>query len=134
MFSFIFLSDSRIVSHSPFACKCQNKFQDSEPIVACFLSNKGRTSDIQISCNSLELHPALCTCDMCCVRGLGSSCTSKQNVLSLILLIPLAKLTNQRKGIYRHCIFYPLQLGPSFPNDNRTLRPKTSLESNQISN
>ena len=67
-------------------------------------------------------------------HGLGQSRTSKQNVLSLILLILLAKLTNQKKGICRYHILYPLQLGPSFPNDAQTLRPNASLEPNHILN
>ena len=104
LFSF---SDFRIVSHLPFACKWQNKFWDSELVVARFSSNKGGTSNIQISCSSLELHPAPCMRDVCRVRGLGPSHTSKQNVLSLILLISLAKLANQKRGIYRHRILYP---------------------------
>ena len=45
-FFFFFLSDSRIVSHSPFACNWQNRFWDNEPVVARFLSNKGGNSDI----------------------------------------------------------------------------------------
>ena len=68
--------------------------------------------------------------DVCRVCGLGLSRTSKQNVLSLILLIPLAKLTNQKRGIFKYHILYPLQLGPPFPNDARTLRPEASLEPN----
>ena len=48
----------------------------------------------EIPCNSSELHLAPCMRDVCHVRGLGSSCTPKQNVLSLILFIPLAKLMN----------------------------------------
>ena len=72
--------------------------------------------------------------DVCRVRGLGPSRMSKQNVLSLILLIPLAKLMNQKKGIYRHRILYPLRLGPPFPHDAQTLRPKVSIKPNQISN
>ena len=93
-----FLSDFRIVSHSPFSCKWQNKFWDSEPHIARFPSNKGGTSDIRIPRSSLELHPTLCMRDVCRVRGLGLSHMSKQNVLSLILLIPLTKLTNKKKG------------------------------------
>ena len=38
---FFFLSDSRIVSHSLFACNWQNRFLDNEPVVARFPSNKG---------------------------------------------------------------------------------------------
>ena len=45
MFVFLF-SDSRIVSHFPFACEWQNKFWDSEPVVAHFSSYKGGTLDI----------------------------------------------------------------------------------------
>ena len=126
-FFFFFLSDFRIMSHSPFACKWQNRFWDSKPIVARFLSNKSGTSDIQIPHSSLELHPALCMHDVCCVHGLGANRTSEQNVLSLILLILLAKLTNQKMGICRHCILYPLRLRPPFPNDMQTLRPKANL-------
>ena len=136
MFVFFFLySDSRIVSHSPFACKWQNRFWDNESVVARFLSNKGGTSNIRIPRSSLELHPPLpCMHDVCHVCGLGLSCTSKQNVLYLILLISLVKLTNQKRGICRHRILYLLRLKPPFPNDAQTLRPKASLEPNKISN
>ena len=135
LFFLLFLfSDFRIVSHSPFACKWQNRFRNSEPVVACFLSNKGGIPDIRIPCNSSELHPAPCMCDVCRVHGLGPSCTLKQNVLSLILLISSVKLMNQKRGIYRHHILYPLRFGPQLPNDAQTLRPKASLEPNQISN
>ena len=75
-----------------------------------------------------KLHPTPCMHDVCCVCGLGPSHTSKQNVLSLILLILLAKFMNQKKGICRHRILYPLRLRPSFPNNAQTLEP------NQISN
>ena len=127
---FFLFSDSRIVSHSPFSCKWQNKFWDNEPVIAHFPSNKGGTSNIRIPCISLELHPAPCMRDVCRVRGLGLNYTSKQNVLSLILLIPLAKLMNQKRGICRHRILYPLQLGLPFTNDAWTLRPKASLDPN----
>ena len=70
---FSFLSDSRIASHLPFACNWQNRFWDSELIVAHFLNNNGGTSDIQIPCNSSELNPAPCMCDVCHVCGLGSN-------------------------------------------------------------
>ena len=130
----LFLSDSRILSHLPFACKWKNRFWDNEPIIARFLSNKGGTLDIQIPYSSLELHPTPCMHDVCCVHGLGSSRMSKQNVLSLILLIPSTKLTNQKMGICRDYILYPLQFGPLFSNDAQTLRPKANLESKQISN
>ena len=43
---FFFLSEYRIVSHSAFACNWQNRFLDSELVVACFPSNKGRNLDI----------------------------------------------------------------------------------------
>ena len=115
LFSFFVLSDSRILSHLSFAFKWQNKFLDSEPIIARFPSNKGGNSDIRIPHSSLELHPAPCMRNVCCVRGLGSSHTLKQNVFSLILLIPLAELMNQKRGICTHCILYPLQLEPPFP-------------------
>ena len=116
-FSFFFFNDSRIASHSPFACKWQNRFSDSEPVTVRFSSNKDGTSDIQIPRNSSKLHPAPCIHDVCCVHRLGPSYTSKQNVLFLILLILLTKLTNQKRDICRHLILYPLQLGPPFPND-----------------
>ena len=61
------------------------------------------------------------------VRVLGLSHMSKQNVLSLILLIPLVKLTNQKKGIFRHRILYPLRLKPPFPNEVGILKPKVGL-------
>ena len=115
------------MSHSPFACKWQNRFWDNDPVVTCFSSNKGGTSDIRIPRNSFELHLDPCMCDVCRVCGLGPSRMSKQNVLSLILLIPLVKLMNQKKGICRHRILYPLQLGPPFPNDVGILKAKVGL-------
>ena len=45
---FFFFSDFRISRHSAFAYKWQNRFWDSEPIIAHFPSNKARTSDIRI--------------------------------------------------------------------------------------
>ena len=87
-----------------------------------------------ISRNSVELHLAPCMHVICCVHGLGPSRTLKQNVLPLILLILLAKLTNQKRGIYRHRICYPLQLKPSFPNDGKILKPKVGLGPDQIIN
>ena len=131
---FFFLSYSMIVSHSPFACKWQKRFWDSKPIVAHFPSNKSGTSDIRIPCNSSDLHPAPFICDVCRVHRLGLSRTSKQNVLSLILLIPFAKLMNQKRSIYRHCILYPLRLRPPFLNDAQIPRRKASLEPNQMLN
>ena len=38
---FFFFSDSNITCHLPFACNWQNSFWDSEPVIACLLSNKG---------------------------------------------------------------------------------------------
>ena len=131
---FFFLSDFRIVGHSSFACNWQNKFWDSELVVACFPSNKSGNLDLRILHNSSELHPALCIRDVCHVHGFGPSCTSKQNVLSLILLIPLAKLMNQMRGICRHRILYSLQLGPPFSNDTRIPRPKVGLGPNLMLN
>ena len=146
---FFFLSDSRIVSHSPFAYNWKNKFWDSKPIVACFPSNKGGNLDIRIPRNFSELYPTSCMRDVCRVRGLGSSCMLKQNILSLILLILLAKLTNQKMVVLlillvkltnqkmvfcRHRILYPLRLGPSFPNDAQIPRSKVGLGPNQMLN
>ena len=87
-----------------------------------------------ISRNSTELNPASCMRVICRVHGLGPSRTLKQNVLPLILLILLAKLTNQKRGIYRHHIFYPIRLRPSFPNDGKILKPKVGLGPDQIIN
>ena len=134
LFVFFLFNDSRTVSHSLFACNWLNRFWDSELVVVRFLSNKCGNLEIRIPRSSLKLHPAPCMRDVCHVRGLGPSRTLKQNVLSLILLIPLAKLKNQNKGICRHRILYPLRLRPLFPNDARTLRPKANLEPNQILN
>ena len=91
-----FFSDSKIVSHFPFTCNWQKRLWDNESIIAHFPSNKGRTSDIQILHNSVELHPTPCMHVVYCMCGLGLSHTSKQNVLSLILLISLSELTNQK--------------------------------------
>ena len=78
--------------------------------------------------------PAPCMRAMCRVCGLGLRRTSKQNVLSPILLIPLAKFTNQKRGICKHRILYPLRPGPPFPNDAKILKPKVGLGPNQITN
>ena len=128
----MFLSDSRIVSHSPFACNWQTRFWHSESIVTRFPCNTYGTSNIQIPRNFVELHPAPCMRVVFYMRKLGSSHMLKQNVLPLFLLILLAKLTNQNKGICRHLILYPLRLGPPFSNDSSTLRPKVGLGSNQM--
>ena len=96
------------MSHLPFAYNWQTRFWDSEPIVTRFPSNARGTSDIRIPRNSIELHPTSCMCVVCRVRGLGPSYTLKQNVLSLFLLIPIAELMNQKKGICSLLILYPL--------------------------
>ena len=111
---FFFFSDSRIVSHLPFACNRQNRFLESEPIVTHFSSNKGWNSGIRIPRDSAELYPTPCMHVICRVCGLGPSCTSKQNVLSFILLILLVEFTNQKRVIYSHRILYPLRLKFSF--------------------
>ena len=127
---FFFLSDSRIVSHLLFAYNWKTRFWDIEPIVTRFSSNTCGTSNIRIPRNSTELHLAPCMCVVCRVRGLGPNHTSKQNVLSLFLLIPIAELMNQKKGICRLLILYHLWLRPPFPNDSSTLRPKVGLRPN----
>ena len=99
---------TRIVSHSPFACNWQKKFRNSEPVIVHFSSNKGGTLYLQIPQNSTELHPAPCMRVICRVRGLGLSRTLKKKVLSLILLIQLVELTNQKRGIGRQSNLYPL--------------------------
>ena len=86
------------MSHSPFACNWQNIPWNSEPANARFPSNKGENLDIQIPCNSLKLHPALCMHDVCHVHGLGPSYTSKQNVLSLILFYFVNKAHESKEG------------------------------------
>ena len=80
----------------------------------------------------LELHLAPCMHDVYRVCRLESSHTSKQNFLSLILLILLSKLMNQKRDICRCYILYPLRLGPPFPNDAKILRPKVGLGPNQM--
>ena len=65
VFLFLFLSDPRIASHSPFACKWWNKLWDNKPIVVHFLSNKGGTSNIRILCASSELHLTPYMRDVC---------------------------------------------------------------------
>ena len=127
LFSFFFLVTHHLLASGKTNSGIAN-------VVAHFPSNKGWTSNIRIPRNSLQLHPAPCMCDVCRVHGLGLSRVSKQNVLSLILLISLANLMNQKRGICRHRILYPLRLRPSFPNNTQTLGPKASLEPNQISN
>ena len=130
VFISFYFSDSSIVSRSSFACNWQTRFLDSEPVVTHFLSNTCGISDIRIPCNSAELHPIPCMRVVCHAHRLGLSCMSKQNILSLILLILLVELTNKKKGIYRYCILYPLRLRPSFPNDIRIIKPKVFLGPN----
>ena len=134
MFSFFFFSDSRRVSHSAFAWNLQNRFstEDNEHIIPHFPSNKGGTSNIWFPCNFMELQPTPCMRVVCRVHGLGLSRTLKKNDLSLILLILLVELTNQKKGICRHRILYPLRLEHLFPNDVEILKPKVGLGPNQI--
>ena len=116
-FFFSLFSDSKMGSHSPFACNWKNKFLDSEPIIARFLSNKCGNLDIRISHNSEELHLAPCMRVVYCVHRLGLSCMSKKNILSLTLLILLVGLTNQKMSICRYRILYHLQLRLLFPYD-----------------
>ena len=58
------------------------------------------------SCTS----PYVCVMCVVCVGWARAVCQNK--ILSLILLILLAKLMNLKKGIYRYCILYPYDLGP----------------------
>ena len=120
------------MSHLPFACNRQNRFLESEPIVTHFSSNKGWNSGIRIPHDFAELYPTPCMRVVYRVCGFDLSCTSKQNVLSFILLISLVELTNQKRGIYRHCILYPLRLESSFPSDVKILKPKVGLGPNRI--
>ena len=78
--------------------------------------------------------PRLMYANVCRLRGLGLSCTSKQNVLSLILLILLTELMNQKIDICRHRILYPLRLWPLFPDNAEILRLKVGLKPNQMLN
>ena len=128
---FSFFSDFRIVSHSPFPYNWQTRFLDSEPIITLFLSNTCGTSGFRMSHNSTTLHPAPCMHVVCCVCGLGLSHTTNCFV-SYSFLFFWVEFTNQKKGIYRHCILYPLWLGPLFPNDGTTLKPKVGLGPNQM--
>ena len=97
MFVFLF-NDSRIVSHLPFACNWQIRFLDSEPIVTRFPSNTSRTLDTRIPCNSAGLHLAPYMHVVRRVRWLGSSCTLKENVLSLILSIFVSGVHKLKEG------------------------------------
>ena len=83
LFVFLF-SDFRIVSHSPFAYDGQNRFWNSEPIVAHLLRNNGENWDILIPCNSSELHPAPFMRDVCRVRGFGKTGSEIVNVSLLV--------------------------------------------------
>ena len=122
------------MSHLPFAYDWQNRLWDSKPVVARFLRKTGGNSNIRIPHNSSELHPTLCMRDMCRVHGLDPSRTLNQIFLSLIFLISLVKHMNQKRGICRHRILYPLQLELLFPNDSEILRPNVGLGLNQILN
>ena len=101
MFVFL-LSDSRIMSHLPW----QTRLLDSESVITHFSSNTCGTSDIRILHSFSKLQPTPCMHVVCHMLGLGLSRTSKQNILSLFLLISLAELTNQNRGNCRHLILY----------------------------
>ena len=104
LFSFAFLSDQSLV-----ICLQMAKQVLGQRTCHCsFPKQQARTTNIQIPRSSSELHPAPFMRDVCYVRGLGPSCKSKQNVLSLILLISLMKLMNQNRSICRHHIFVSL--------------------------
>ena len=123
------------MSHWPFACNRKNKFWNSEPVIARFSSNKGENSDIQIWHDFAKLHLAPCMRVIYCVRGLGPSHTTNCFVsyfFYFFIFYFWAEFTNQKRGIYRHCILYPLWLRPLFPNDGSTLKPKVGLGPNQM--
>ena len=63
---------------------------------------------MRIPRDSVELQPVPYMHVVCRVHGLGLNHMLKQNVFPFILLIPLAELTNQRRGIYRYRILYLL--------------------------
>ena len=74
-------------------------------------------------------------CVMCVVcMGWAQAIRQNKMFLSFIILIPLVKLTNQKRGTCRHLILYFIRIRPSFPNDAQTLRPKASVKPNQILN
>ena len=73
-------------------------------------------------------HP-MYVCYVPCV-WVGPEPYLEKNFLSLILMIPLAKFTNQNKGICRHRILYPVRLEPLFPSDAEILKPKVGLRPN----
>ena len=54
------------MSHLPFTCNWQNRFWDSEPIIARFPSNKGGNLDIRISHNTTSYTPPH-VCVLCAV-------------------------------------------------------------------
>ena len=47
--------------------------------------------------------------------------------MSLFLLIPLAKLMNQKRGNYNTSFYTPLKLEPPFPIDDNTRRSRANL-------
>ena len=75
---FSLFSDSKIVSHSPFTCNWQNRFLDSELIVARFLSNIGENLDIEshATLQSYNL-PHLCLLFTVCMGWVQVVCQNK---------------------------------------------------------
>ena len=71
--------------------------------------------------------------DLCLIfNNIGLNYNQNLGMMPMIQLVSMG--TKSYISCCRHRILYPLQLGPPFPNDAQTLRPKTSLEPNQILN
>ena len=86
LFVFLF-SDFKIVSHLHFVCNWQNKFWNSEPVIAHFLSNNGGNWDILIPRNSSKLHLAPFMRDVCHMRGFSKT---GSGIVNLSLLVSRA--------------------------------------------
>ena len=68
LFYFILFFFKWLRTHSPFAYNWRNRFRDSEPVVAYFLSSKGWNSNIWIPRDSAELYLAnVCVLYAMCV-------------------------------------------------------------------
>lgn len=96
-----------LVSHLPFAYNWQTRLLDSELVITRFPSGTCGTSNMRIPRNFTNF-PDVCMLFSVCVGW--DRAVHLNIVLSLILLILLEELTNQKRGICKHyiCTLYDL--------------------------
>ena len=130
VFLLLFYSDSRIVSHLPLLDNWQIKLLDSVLVTTHFLSSTCGTSDIRISCNSLELNLAQCMHVVFCVRGWAQIVRWNKMVYLFLFWFLQQSSRIQREAIVDTSF---CTSEPSFLNDDITQRFRGGLGPNLIS-